>query len=501
MSALPAKRLPLLSDIQAERARRSLAVFVRQAWHIVEPGTPLAWNWHIDAISDHLQAVTRGDIKQLVINIPPGHMKSLLTSVFWPAWEWIDAPQTRSLFASYALELALRDSVRCRDLVTSEWYREAFHPGWRLRQDQSQKSYFENTYKGFRFCLSVGGRATGFRGHKVVVDDPLNAKEMYSEAAREECLFWWDKVMSTRLNDPRTGARVIIMQRLHERDLSGHVLEKGGYQHLCLPSEFEPERRSRTFALDGRTLWEDPRQEPGDLLFPELFTRAVLDQSKTLDLGPLDYAGQHQQRPAPLEGALFQPQWFTIEDALPADMKAWVRYWDKAGAMPGKGDWTVGVLMGRDAANRFWIADVERFQLPADERNARIRQVAELDRQTYGAVKTWIEQPPGLAKESTDAVVRLLAGFAVEADPVHRDKVTRAEPLAAQARAGNVRMLRAAWNAPFLAVLAVFPNGAHDDDVDGASGAFNKLCVPTDRLPYRPTMAAARRGSNLVGRN
>lgn len=468
--------------LDAHLARRSLAEFVRQGWPVVEPGTPLLWNWHLDAISEHLQAVTEGHIRRLLINIPPGHMKSLSVSVFWPAWEWIEQPETRSLFGSYAMELAIRDSVRCRDLVTSDWYHDAFSPAWGLRADQNLKSYFENTDKGFRFCLSVGGRATGFRGHKVVVDDPLNAKETYSEKAREECIFWWDKVMSTRLNDPRTGARVIIMQRLHERDLSGHVLALGGYEHLCLPSEFDPARK--TVTIIG---WADPRETEGELLFPEVFTRAVLEQSKK-DLGPIDYAGQHGQRPAPLEGAMFQEHWFRIEPAAPAKLTL-VRYWDKAGALPGKGDWTVGVLMGRDADGLFWIVDVVRGQWASDDRNQKILQTAKLDRQRYGSIRTFVEQPPGLAKESTDAVVRLLAGFNVEADPVHRDKIERAEPLSSQGHAGNLRMVEADWNIPYLAVMTVFPNGAHDDDVDASSGSFNKLTAlpkPSSTTPYNP---------------
>jgi len=148
-------------------------------------------------------------------------MKSLLTSVFWPAWEWIESPSLRTMFSSYSMPLALRDSVRCRDLVTSDWYQERFTPSWRIRSDQSSKTLFQNTETGWRYALSVGGSGTGFRGNKIIADDPLNAKETYSKIARDECVFWWDKVMSSRLNDMRVGSKVIIMQRLHEEDLSG----------------------------------------------------------------------------------------------------------------------------------------------------------------------------------------------------------------------------------------------------------------------------------------
>lgn len=291
-------------DSDAWRARRSLAEFVRQGWEIVEPGAPLLWSWHIDVICQHLEAVSDGRIKRLIINVPPGHMKSLLVSVFWPAWEWIDRPETRTLFSSYAMDLALRDSVRCRDIVTSDWYRNLFRPKWKIKSDQNAKGYFETSRKGFRFSMSVGGRATGFRGNKIVVDDPLNAKEAPSDAARAECIFWWDKVMPTRLNDPRTGAKVIIMQRLHEDDLTGHLVARGGYDHLCLPTEFEEDRRSSTSIG-----WTDPRKEEGELLFPEMFTPEVLlDLQK--ELGSDGYAGQHQQRPSPAAGNIFKKAWF-----------------------------------------------------------------------------------------------------------------------------------------------------------------------------------------------
>ncbi len=364
--------MPSTEEIRVEKARRNLAEFVRQAWHIVEPGTQLLWNWHIDAVSEHLQAVTEGHIRRLVINIPPGHCKSLITSVFWPAWEWIDAPDTRSIFTSYALDLARRDSVRCRDLITSDWYQQAFDVHWtvrdghwRLKGDQNAKDYYQNSKSGFRFCTSVGSRATGFRGKKVVSDDPLNAKEMHSKLVRDECIFWWDKVMPTRINDPRTGAFVIIMQRLHEEDLTGHVLEMGGYEHLCLPSEYDPKRKSITFALNSsefkvqsselvgpvgpvgqdrnpeaarnalgsyseadaensepetrnpelvipvgkRVFWQDPREVEGELLHSELFTPEVLAGLKT-QLGSADYAGQHLQKPSPDAGMIFKRHWW-----------------------------------------------------------------------------------------------------------------------------------------------------------------------------------------------
>ena len=290
--------------MRAERAKRSLARFIREAWNVVEPGTPLAWNWHIDAVAEHLEAVTRGQIRKLLINIPPGHMKSLLVSVFWPAWEWLQKPEKRGIFSSYASDLSVRDSVRCRSVIESQWFRQSFEPDWELAGDQNVKSFFVNTKMGFRISLSVTGKGTGFRGDCVTVDDPLNAADAYSKAARDSAIFWWDKTMSSRLNDMRTGSKVIVMQRLHEEDLSGHVLALGGYEHLCLPSEFDPSRRCVTSL--GVI---DKREAEGEALFPEMFPFEVLKQAR-VDLGTDGFSGQHQQEPVSAEGGMFHRDWW-----------------------------------------------------------------------------------------------------------------------------------------------------------------------------------------------
>lgn len=449
-------------------ARRSLAEFVRQAWHVVEPGLDLAWNWHIDAICQHLEAVTDGRIKRLLINVPPGHMKSLIVSVFWPAWVWLKRPEWRGLFSSYAMDLAIRDSGRCRDLVMSDWYRDTFNPGWELKGNQNTKTLFENTQNGSRFSLSVGSKATGFRGNCVVCDDPLNAKEQDSAAARKEAITWWDRTMSSRLNDMRSGTRVIIMQRLHVEDLSGHVLERGGYDHLCLPSEFDPERRKTTSIG-----WTDPRTEPGELLFPELFPQEVLDTART-ELGELDFAGQHQQTPFPVGGAMFKREWFTIVDAIPGELTGLVRYWDKAGT-EGGGAYTAGSKMGRLTDGRFIVTDMVRGQWAATNRERVIRSTAEMDGKS---VSVWLEQEPGSGgKESAENTVLNLAGWDVQIERVTGDKATRARPMAAQAGAGNVLLLRGDWNAAFLSEIEAFPNGKYKDQVDATAGAFNKVVL------------------------
>jgi len=283
---------------------QQLFKFVERAWKVLEPQTDFVEGFHIEAICDHLEAVTRGKIQNLLINIPPRHMKSLTVSVFWPVWEWIANPHRRWLFASYAMSLSVRDSVRCRRLIESPWFQSNWGKNFRLTSDQNTKQRFDNDKGGCRLAVSVGSAATGEGGDRVVVDDPHNVTERESDAIRRATLDWWDQTMCTRLNDPKTGARVIVMQRVHEKDLSGHVIEQGGYVHLCLPAEYESSRRCSTI-LD----WSDTRTTEGELLWPKRISQSEIADFK-LRLGPSGYAGQFQQRPTPAGGARFRQEWF-----------------------------------------------------------------------------------------------------------------------------------------------------------------------------------------------
>lgn len=224
-----------------ELAEASLAGFIRQAWRVLEPETELDWNWHIDAIAAHLEAVSDGRIKRLLINIPPRTGKSTIASVMWPCWDWIRHPARRWLFTSYSDGLALTDSVKSRRLLLSNWYQSHWGHLFKLVGDQNAKEYWENNHTGYRISTSIHGKATGRGCDFLVGDDLHNVKDRESEVMRERVLGAWSEVMSTRLNNPKTGAKVIIGQRVHERDVSGLVLEQGGYEHLCIPMEYEVE--------------------------------------------------------------------------------------------------------------------------------------------------------------------------------------------------------------------------------------------------------------------
>lgn len=477
----------LLTAIRAEQARRSeraerqrirtrsasLAGFVHEAWHVLEPNQSYVHGWHIEAICAHLEAITYGRFlalglqNRLLINVPPGTMKSLIVSVFWPAWEWgpCGLAGLRYLTTSYKEDFVKRDARRMRDLVSSEWYR-ALWPHVVL--SRSGEISFANTATGSREGMPFASLTAG-RGDRVIVDDPHSTETAESETERERTLRIFRESVTTRLNDPVRSAIVVIMQRLHERDVSGEILRLGlGYVHLMLPMEFESDRACRT------PIFADPRTVDGELLFPERFPRAVVERDK-IPLGAYAVAGQFQQRPAPREGGLFDRADFGIVDALPP-IEKWVRAWDFAGTKKRPGsdpDWTVGVKMGRGADKRFYIADVVRVRETPGKVRQRLINTANQDGAAVGIRIPKDAGQAGIAQ--AEDYITALAGYIVSAVAPTGSKEVRAKPLSSQVEVGNVLLLRGPWNEAFLEELGMFPAGSHDDQVDAAADAFNEL--------------------------
>jgi len=464
--------------VEKALAEKSLQHFIRQAWPVVEPKEPFVGGWHIDAICEHLEAITNLQIQNLIINVPPRHMKSLSVTVFWPCWEWgpKDMGHIRWLFSSYAERLSKRDSLKCRRLIMSPWYQERWGHRYHIVSDQNEKLRFENSKTGYRIATSVGGVGTGEGGDRIVADDPHNVIDGESEVKRETVLLWWDESMATRLNDENTGAKVVIMQRVHDADLCGHILEQElDYVHLCLPARYEGNRVKTCIPLDKP--FEDPRAEDGEPLWPGKFGQAELDKRER---GMTEYAvaGQHQQRPSPRGGGIFKVEKFEIIEAMPGGkvepILDSVRYWDKAGT-EGGGKRTAGVLMHRLRNGKQLISDVVKGQWGADKREAHIRQTAMLGGL---GVDIWVEQEPGSGgKESAEWTIKNMAGFVVRAERVTGDKETRAEPYSIQVNAGNVQLLKADWNRDFIREHEKAPMGEFKDQWDAAAGAFNKLNV------------------------
>ena len=478
-----------LDTLDVALATKLFREFVPQAWKIVEPARVFLPNWHMDAIAEHLQAVTDGQIRRLLITVPPGHAKSLLVSVLWPAWEWVNKPITRTIFTAYAESLAMRDSIRCRALIESDWYQAAFKPNWKLSSEQNTKSWFENTATGFRYSTGVGGGAPGRRGDHVVCDDPLSPKEQFSDAALEEVLFWWDQVMSSRLNDLSTGAFVIIMQRLSERDLAEHVIQQGTYEHLNLPTEFDPKRRAVTHLG-----WQDPRSDEGELLFPALFPPQVISDAKKA-LGSQGFAAQHQQTPSPEEGGILKRHWWKywqnpgqnlppvivrvpdkglVEIApvdLPETFDVELQSWDMSFKDGANTDYVAGGVVGCKGANRYVLHTLrQRLDMPAT-----VRAVKQLTLQFPHAITKLVEDKangPAVIASLKNEVMGLIA-----VEP-QGGKMSRAAAVSPEVEAGNWYVPHpqiASWTEGFINELATFPNGAHDDLVDMWSQAGIRL--------------------------
>ena len=296
-------------EVEAARCANSLAYYIPRAWKVVEPATPFVDNWHIGLVSEYLTALTQLQIQNLIINIPPRHMKSLLTVVMWPTWVWITKPASRWMTGSYSLTLATRDALKSRRIIQSDWYQQRFGHVYQLTGDQNVKSRYENSRTGLRMAFGMDTAFTGEGGEFIVVDDSLKAQDADSDTERTKVNQTWDESLSTRANDPKTVRRVIIGQRLHQDDLPGHVIEKmkvrGSHQYevLCLPARYEPKRFFSGIGL------EDPRTTPGELLWPGHIDEAALAAMEA-DLGERGTAGQLQQRPSPAGGEIFLRKWF-----------------------------------------------------------------------------------------------------------------------------------------------------------------------------------------------
>lgn len=298
----------MLEEIERLEYEEDFYAFFRAGWKYIDP-SPFVPGLPLEAVTEHLQAVVSGEIKRLIINIPPRMSKSSMVSVSFPAYVWAQrhesptsGPGVQFLHASYSQQLSLRDSVKCRRLIDSPWYKKFWGDRFTLTSDQNTKTRFDNSRTGSRLCTSVGSTLTGEGGNIIIVDDPNAAQEAFSEATIATTIDWWDTALSTRLNDPRTGAFIIIQQRLAEDDLTGHILSKsvGEWTHLMLPMRYEPERSTTT--VIG---WQDWREEEGALLWPDRFGEAEVRQLEAT-LGPFGAAGQLQQRPEVKGGGIIR---------------------------------------------------------------------------------------------------------------------------------------------------------------------------------------------------
>ncbi len=458
---------------QREEYSKSLRAYAEAAWHVIEPATAFVPGWHIDAICEHLEAVTTGDIRRLVINMPPRSMKSLLVSVIWMTWVWTFRPEAKWLFASYDEALSRRDHRKCRRVFESSWFQDRWGDQFQLTIDRAD--WMENTFGAHRIATTIDGFGTGEGADFRVVDDPHNVMQALSDRQRQRALIWWDETMTTRFTDPKSGGRVIVMQRLHEGDLSGHVLQKGGYEHLMLPMEFERERHCVTSIG-----WKDPRTKEGELLWPARFTAEVVTELKE-GLGPYGAAGQLQQRPAPRGGGFFEEAWFRWYDAVPQHVH---KYGASDYAVTDEGgDYTVHGVIGVDPDDNIYILDWWRKQTSSDIWiEAVMALMVKHKPMAWAEEKGQIEKSigPFLRKRMREKRVYCVR----RPFPSVGDKSMRARSIQARMAGGRVYFpMKAPWKDDLIAELLTFPAGVHDDQVD-VLALFGRM---VDRLlPGKP---------------
>lgn len=477
----------------------SFSEFAKAAWHLIEPATPLLWNWHLEAVCDHLQAVTEGKIQKLIINIPPGALKSSLVSVLWPCWEWARDPFLRFVFASYKEGLSLRDSSRRRLVIQSEWYQARF--ALTLSDDSNRKHDFHNDKMGYMIALGAGG-STGYRATRLVLDDPENPEQVESEVQRESRTSWLDLQWSTRGN---SGCReVLVQQRLHTLDTTGHFLKQGGWEHLRIPLLYDAADPCKTSIG-----WEDPRQEDGEVIDARIWPPEKIADMK-VRLGPYGFAGQAQQRPAPKSGGMFsqdmfryfriEGDWYVLSDGEGKERRIKIesvlkfQVFDTAIKTNQLNDYTVCGTAAVTLQGDLLILDVQRTKIEVPDQyefTVRCRE-----RET-GIAYQFVEDKAsgqGIIQEGRrkahpfyDLAQRIKDQGG--GNILSEDKTQRALTVSIMYQNHKVfHRAGAAWLTDYEGELMRYPRDEHDDQVDMA--AYAGLCVkfgpkPTERQPKR----------------
>lgn len=458
-----------------------LPAFVKAAWSILEPVTPLSWNWHLDLICEYLTIVKEKRLKEVfgadcegvIFNVPPRTMKSLLITVMFPCWLWASDPARRWMFASYAEKLSTQHSVYRRNVMQSTWYQERWGHVVQFAKDQNQKTQYENSARGSMLATAMGALATGFGGDVLVFDDPLNPEQALSEAERNAVNVKFDTTFRSRLNDPATGAKIIVMQRLHEDDLTGHVLSYGGTQwrHVKLPAIAEVDE-SWIFPISKRV----ETRKPDDLLWPERLSRPTLDAMKGSDgkvgMGSWAFAGQYQQNPAPLEGGLIKIGWASnLYKELPEKFDLMVQSWDCTFKDSDGSDFVAGQVWGK-FAGKYYMLPYRTYE-----------------RLAFGPTMTAIKAchakfPRAHAiliedKANGSAIISELQKEISGIIPINPEggKMTRAQATSPVWESGSMMLpdptvFDVPWLADYQHNICTFPKAAHDDDMDATSQAL-----------------------------
>ena len=471
----------LRAAVLREQAERSLGAFIRQAWSVIEPGTTYIDNWHIELIAEHLQAVNSGEIRRLIINIPPRHMKSIEATVCYPVWTWIQHPEKRFIKVSYSDALSRKHNILSRDIINSPWYQQNWSDRFHLKYDVNRQNEFENNHHGMLYSTSVGGAITGNGADVIIIDDPQNPIMANSETERQNSIDFFKNTLQTRLNNPKTGAFIIIMQRLHENDLTGYILSEDlGYTHLCLPAE-APERTVITFPVSKKQIV----REEGDILNPQRFDHEVIESLKK-SMGSLQYAGQFQQVPAPAEGVIFKREWlhnFYSDGAAPSTQD--IQSWDMAFTKSEGSAKVAGFVMGRHHAD-IYIKDLVNDKMTFTESVAAVRTLSG----KWPRVRAKVVENKANGPAIVDLLKKEIPGM-VEFNP-KGSKDERAISVTPYFEAGNIHFpdpKTHPWVDDLIRDLLMFPKGTYKDTTDAlVQGILYLMDKPTMSAPPKSAM-------------
>lgn len=443
-----------------EAMEQDFALYLKRAWYVLNPVTGLIWNWHLDAIAEHLDAVRLGQVKRLLINVPPKTAKSTVCSIAWPTWMWLRSPAHRFAFYSYAAELSTGFSIQRRSLITSDWYQRLWGDVFRLRPDENRTDVFSNDKTG---RMTVLTSATGMGGDTLILDDPQSVSEALSDTLRAATTQMIRQSLMTRVNNAVTDAVILIMQRIHEKDISGELLSDGGWTHLNLPAVAQSTTKVY-FPVSGKT----KVFKKGDLLSPVLMPQEVLDQRQR-ELGTWGFSGQYLLAPAPVSGNIVNPDWWKWYDPSKVDIRAHLSQ-----VVISVDTATKGAELSNDTSVQAWGFGLQQtlYFLSRDTRKmnfattlASIKAMAA----RYGTQLLLIED-----KSTGPAVIETLRdeGFVIVASTPTADKITRLQAASISVEAGTVYLPLTDDGRYLQRVCAVAPGGPMDD-VDAASQIIN----------------------------
>lgn len=440
-----------------EVLREDFTAFLQRSFLTLHPAEAYLPNWHIDAMAEYLEACRHREITRLIINLPPRALKSLTVSVAWPAFLLGQNPSERIMAASYSAKLSQKHSQDCRHILQSPWYGDVF-PNTRLSPSQNEKHKFSTCAHGHRIATSVGGTATGEGGNFLILDDPQNPSHMQGESGRRHAREWFDHTFSSRLDDKRRGVIVLVMQRLHADDLTGHLLEKGGWEHLCLPAVAE---RAAHISLNGKS-WQ---RAEGEALHPAREDEGMIRRAQR-ELGSLAFAAQYQQAPLPEEGHMLRREWLRRYRDLPEGRI--VQSWDTA-VKAGQGHDASVCLTMIETAEGAYLQDVTVLRAEYPELRKMILRMAE----AYQPQAILLEDKAS-GQSLLQDIRREVRGLPLIGICPTQDKLTRFAAVSALIEAGKLWLpVDAPWLAAFEAELLQFPHGRHDDQVDALSQYLN----------------------------